>query len=298
MPSIFIFGLFPEDSGKTVFSSALARGFVNSGIRACVFKPRSGHSLWHQYDAFLKCREAGRLFCEDIIKLRKACRSRMPFEVLNPIDALMAPLNASRFIEHKTVNQLYIFEEDVFLHLVAERYTICKDDELRNILCVNRRVEESNIALNDPEYLEGLKRRADKIIYLHNSDDWSRTFEDYGSEAIMSCYGRISGEYSHIIVEGYNDAVCPGGELRYDLVVGVAPGAAIFYDADEFHKILEIHKSLGKNPTALRAKDIIKYLRGRIMPIPPLPSSHLKDYDLLSRDLSHLVDLALNSVGD
>jgi predicted P-loop ATPase/GTPase len=64
LPSIFVFGLFSDSAGKTVVSSALARGFANKGLDVTVFKPRSGHSFWYQYDAFLNCKEEGRLFRE------------------------------------------------------------------------------------------------------------------------------------------------------------------------------------------------------------------------------------------
>jgi predicted P-loop ATPase/GTPase len=95
---VFVFGLFSHSPGKTVASSALARGLLNDGFNVGVFKPRSGHSMWHQYEAFLKCRAEGRLFCEDIMKLKEASRCPLPYEVLNPIDALMSPLKVEKFL--------------------------------------------------------------------------------------------------------------------------------------------------------------------------------------------------------
>lgn len=296
MRSVFVFGLLPESPGKTVISSALTRGMINRGIKTCVFKPRSGHNFWYQYDVFLKCKKEGRLFCEDIVKLRRACKNSLPFEVLNPVDALMGPLNAEEFIERKMVDQLYLFEDDVFLHLIAERYTICKD-KIENVLCINTRAIRSRLVMTDLEYVRELEKHADKVLYLNSSDEWNSIFQDYGPKAIRSCYRRISEKSDYAIVEGFNDAVCPEESLRYDLVIGVAPGVIIFYDAKDFHDVIETFKDLGKDPRSLRAKDIIKYLKKvKTLSIPALPSSHLKDYDVLSKDLNQVVESALDMI--
>jgi len=293
MRSVFVFGFLPESPGKTVISSALARGLKNRGIRTCVFKPRSGHNLWYQHDAFLRCKKEGRLFCEDIIKLRRACGSSLPIEVLNPVDALMSPLDVRGFLERNAVSRLYLLEQDVFSHLVAERYTICKD-KVKHILCVNMKALEPRFVMTDLEYIRKLKEHADKILYLNSLDEWSSIFKDYGPKAIRSCYRKISEEADYLIVEGFNDAVCPEKSLRYDLVIGVAPGIAVFYDAEDFHAIIETLQDLGKDPRSLRAENVIKYLQKmKVLPIPALPSSYIKDYDALSKKLNRIVDLTL-----
>jgi len=293
MRSVFVFGLLPESPGKTVISSALARGLTNRGIRTCVFKPRSGHSFWYQHDVFRRCKKEGRLFCEDIIKLRKACRCSMPIEVLNPVDALMSPLDVRGFLERNAVSQLYLFEQDVFLHLVAERYTICKDG-IKHLLCINMKALESHFIMTDSEYIRKLEKRADKVLYLNSLDEWNSVFKDYGSEAIRSCYQEVSEKADYVIVEGFNDAVCPEKSLRYNLVIGVAPGIVIFYDAKNFHAVVETLEDLGKDPRGLRAEDVLKYLKKvKILQIPALPSSYLKNYDRLSEKLDQVIEFTI-----
>jgi len=293
MCSVFVFGLLPESPGKTVISSALARGMMNRGIRTCVFKPRSGHNFWYQYDVSLRCRKEGRLFCEDIIKLRKASRCLLPIEVLNPVDALMSPLNIKGFLERNAINQLYLFEPDVFLHLIAERYTICKD-RIEHLLCINVRSLRSRFVMTDIGYVRKLEKHADKVMYLNSLDEWNGIFKDYGSKAIRSCYRKVSEKAGYVIVEGFNDAVCPEKSLRYDLVIGVAPGVTVFYDAENFHTILETLETLGKDSRSLRAEDVVKYLKKKkVLSIPALPSSYLKNYDKLSEKLDRIVDAAL-----
>jgi len=292
VPSIFIFGLFPEDSGKTIVSSALARGLVNRGIKTCVFKPRSGHNYWRQYDAYLKCKEKGRLFCEDIIKLRKACRCSLPLEVLNPVDALMSPLDVKKFIDEKKIDYLYLLAENIFSHLVVERYTTC-ENRVENILCINAEAVRTRSAIIDEEYLRRLENHADEIIYVNSVEEWNGIFQKYSPRAIRSCYEKISRKFEYIIVEGFNDAVCPDETLRYDLTIGVAPGIIVFYDAEIFHKALRILGEI-KDSKTLRAQDIIKYLKERkVLTMPALPSSHLRNYNILSGDLSKIVDLSI-----
>ena len=292
MPSIFIFGLFPEDSGKTIISSALARGLINRGIKTCVFKPRSGHNFWHQYDAYLKCRKKGRLFCEDIIKLRRACKCSLPPEILNPVDALMSPLNTKKFIDEKTINHLYLLDENIFSHLIVERYTIC-ENRAENIFCINAETTRTRSVIIDEEYLHKLESQADEIIYVNSLEEWNSVSQRYSPRAIRSCYKKISEKFEYIIIEGFNDAVCPDETLRYDLTIGVAPGVAIFYDAETFQKALRILGEI-RDPKTLRARDVIKYLKKKeISSIPALPSSHLRNFDTLSRDLNKIVDLSI-----
>ena len=294
MYSIFVFGLLPESSGKTVISSALARGMVNRGIRTGVFKPRSGHSFWYQYDVLLECKKEERLFCEDIIKLKSACRSPLPAEILNPVDALMSPLNVKEFLKRNTINMLYLLEQDTFLHMIAERYTIICKGEIQNILCINTRSLKSRFVIADLEYIRRLEKSADRVLYINSLDEWNNVFKCYSQEAISSCYQKVSEKADYVIVEGFNDAVCPEKSLQYDLVIGVAPGVSIFYDAEAFHEVLETLESLGKDPRNLRAEDVLKYLKKKkTLSIPALPSPYLKDYDRLSEKLAPLVDLTL-----
>ena len=140
--------------------------------------------------------------------------------------------------------------------------------------------------MTDLEYIRKLEEHADKVLYLNSSDEWNNIFQDYGPKAICSCHQKVSEKADYVIIEGFNDAVCPEKSLQYDLVIGVAPGVIIFYDAENFHRTLKTFEDLGKDPRSLRAKDVIKYLRKvKILRIPALPSQYLKNYDALSKSL-------------
>jgi len=293
LTSIFVFGLFPEDSGKTVISTAIARGLLNEGSRVGVFKPRSGHNLWYQYESFLKCKSEGRLFCEDIMKLMEASRCYLSPEILNPIDALMSVFNVETFLKRRRVGQMYILESEVFSHLVVERYTILEDGEVRRILLINERNLKGDLTLLDSDYIERLEANSDQVIALKSLNEWSSLYRSLAPTSIRSCYDTLNKKFEDIVIEGYNDAIAPDFQLirDVDIVVGVAPGVALFYDSGEFKKLIDTLRSLGRDPASLRAEDVVRYLKYyEVFKVPPIPRERLTDYDELCRRLKTIVD--------
>lgn len=298
MPSVFVFGLLPDSAGKTIVSSALARGLVNQGVHAAVFKPRSGHSLWYQHETFLKCKEEGRLFCEDVVKLREASRCHLPLEVLNPVDALMGPLNFKSFLERNALEYLYLLQPDVFSHLLVERYTLCRERGKENVICINEGAIKPGSTMLDTNYLVKLENDARKVLRIGSLKEWNMVFKRFAYSAMRTAYQEVSSVFDHVVVEGFNDAVCPEPTLHHDMVIGVAPGIAIFYDAEEFCRVLETMSKLGKDPGALRARDIVKFLKEtETMTIPPLEQDCLDDYDKLSERLNKLVTKTVRNLG-
>jgi len=297
LASVFVFGPLSDSAGKTTVCSALARGLVNEGLNVAAFKPRSGHSLWYQRDAFLKCEEEGRLFCEDIVKLREASKSVLPLEVLNPVDALMSPLDSRSFLQQNAVGRLYLLQSSAFSHLAVERYTLCKESGMDNVLCVNEEAISSGSTMLDTNYLLNLERNASKVISIRSLGEWNRIFGKFGPLAMRTGYQRVSERFNCVVVEGFNDAVCPEPTLRHDVIIGVAPGVAVFYDVERFYDVLETMSELGKDPAALRAEDVAKFLKeAEILTIPPVQRECLRDCDKLSRRLNNLVATTLHYV--
>lgn len=294
---VFVFGFFPYSSGKTVVSAGLARGFLNRGLRVGVFKPRSGHNMWYQYDAFLKCKSEGRLFCEDIIKLSEASKCSLSYEILNPVDALMAPLNLETFFRLDLIDWMYTCEEEVFHHLLAERYTMVKDGNITNTLLLNESNLKRKLILQDESYIDSLSNSMDKIIPIHNVDEWNSYYKKLASKSIYSCYSTLKVNYDILVIEGYNDAVVP--ELRIvreaDIIIGVSPGVAVLYEVNEFRKVVDGLMSLGKDAETLRSKDVVKFIRNfSILRIQPLLDKDLKDYDKLASKLEKLEEKVLS----
>jgi len=105
--------------------------------------------------------------------------------------------------------------------------------------------------------------------------------------------------YENIIIEGFNDAVSPEPRIFHDVdvVVGVAPGVAVFYDSKDFKRVIEAMAKLGKDPRSLRAKEVIKYVKVLdVLNIPPLSQEHLIDYDRLSEKLEEVIEHVKSSL--
>lgn len=295
MRAILVFGLFAEDSGKTVAASALCRGLKNKGWRVAPFKPRSGHNLWYQYDAYEACKQEGRLYCEDIIKLKEASDCNLPYELLNPVDALLAPIEARGFLKERREREMYILEENSYTHLLVERYTHW-DGGLRLRVLVNQRWS-ANRLLRDEGHLEELIEGAEEVISVTSLDEWSEAYRRMAPRCISSCMDRVSKSCDIMIVEGYNDAACPTSDTQYDAVIGVAPGVAVFYNPQDYFRVLEAYRGLGRDPMELRAREMIPFLKPEgFVNIPPIRREELENYDILSERLSSLVDAAFRNV--
>jgi len=285
-----VFGLLPDSPGKTLVSRAIVRGLINRGLDVGVFKPRSGHSYWYQYDAFLKCREEGQLFCQDIIELREARGGdTLPYVLTNPVDALISPLRVDDYLLGKDWNQFYINEYQTFLHLVMERYTICSSD-ISNIICINS-AGIKDVLFSEETFVKEVISKASETIQIDSLEKWNQIYENLSSKAILSCYRKVCEEHGNVLIEGYNDAVCPNPSLRYNLVIGVAPGVAIFYEPERFTQIIKFMKDSGKDPLGLRAENILEYARDiKTIRVPSLVSEEKNDTDTLSQKLSSVVD--------
>lgn len=258
------------------------------------FKPRSGHNLWYQYDAYEKCRSEGRLYCEDIIKLRAASRCSLAHELLNPIDALLAPIEARGFLEEGRGREIYLLEEDTYSHLIVERYTHW-DGGLRHRMLINERWSSRRL-LMDEGHLQRLLAEAEEVIRVKSIEEWGDTYRRLASPSILTCMGEISRSCELLVVEGYNDAACPI-KVEYQIVIGAAPGVAAFYNPEEYSTVLEVYRSLGREPLELRARDVIPFLKPEgFVEISPLKRAELEDYDRLSEKLSPLVEATLMSV--
>ena len=287
--SLLIFGLLPHDSGKTTVASAICRGLHKAGVMVVPFKPRAGHNLWYQYDAYLRCRSEGRLYCEDITKLRKASCCTLPYELLNPIDALFTPLKAKNLLEEGMGRELYLLEEDIYTHLIVERYTVW-DGGMRHIIVLNRGLSTHRL-LVDEDYLNALRADAEEVVEIDNMEEWSGIHGRLSKRAISTCLGEVLESCEALIVEGYNDAASPTPEIKYDAIIGVSPGSAIFYDPDDYLEMLSAYRELGREPMELRAENVVPLLKpDGFVDIPPLRRWELMDYDRLAERLSHLIE--------
>lgn len=293
---IYVFGLFQTSPGKTTVSTALCRGLLKRGCKVSPFKPRSGHNLWFQRGSFNKCKVEARLYCEDIIRLKEAARCYLPYEILNPVDALMAPLDARTFLNKNYMREMYIKDENTFNHLLVERYTSWREGMARSTVCVNDKNRLGD-ALTDRDYIRQLMEKSDEVLKIKDEAGWNSVFITLAPRSISTCGRRIAEEYEVMVVEGFNDAVCPAPELRYEAVLGVGPGAAALYNPDDFERAIKVKSMIGSEPMDLRSRDIVNFIKPKkIMTVPALDKKDINDFDRLSKKLGELVDDVLREI--
>lgn len=276
MKSVFVFGLFEGSPGKTTFSCGLLHRLMEVGLDPVPLKARSGHNYWYQHNEFLPCINEGRIYCSDIIKLKEASGAEEPYEVLNPIDTLITPLNTGYYLNNETARSLYLADSDLFNHLAAERHTVIKNKKpLHTIL-----IKKTRAHLLSSETLEKISMRADRILAIGNMNDWTRYYKQNANQAISTCTDSLKN-HQVMVSEGFCDIIYPAPIIKHDVIVAVAPGNVVIYDPKRFDKAVRYHTVEGKNQ--FKASEIIPYLKPReIHSIPPLTKRELSDFERLS----------------
>lgn len=287
MTAIYVFGIFEASPGKTTVASALLRGLSKAGVDIAPLKPRSGHDFWYQHDSFLRCKEEGRLYCADIIKLKKASKCGLPYEVLNPLDTLIAPLDAGWFLKSDRIRELYLRHGDEYTKFILERYTIAEEEEHSSFFCVNEINDEG--ALGDEEYINRVTK-GKKVYRIKSSEEWTRVYNKYAQRSVESCAERIRLDHENLLVESFSDEVYMTPGVEYDAAIGVGPGIATLYPIDKLEKVLDI-KTREESMETVKASKILPLMTpDSTVDLPPLSEEELKDYDLLSCEMEELTD--------
>ncbi|MEM3637056.1 MAG: hypothetical protein QXZ21_06885, partial [Thermoproteota archaeon] len=85
---ISVLGAKEFDSGKTTLSTSLILTLIKKGKSAIGFKPIAGHECIEQYDFYLKNIQESKLYGHDAYFLRIASQTKLPIEVINPVDVM------------------------------------------------------------------------------------------------------------------------------------------------------------------------------------------------------------------
>ena len=289
---MFVFGLFEDSPGKTTFSRGLLHSLSEAGLKPAPLKARAGHNYWYQYDMLQPCLKEGRLYCSDIIKLREASGIDEAYELLNPIDTLVTPLDSRHYLENEKPRSLFLANKDLFNHFSMERHTKVEDDKINNTILIR----ETPIHLVPEKTLEKLYGNADKIIKIQNLEKWGRFYEKTANESITSCTNHLkTKDYDVMVSEGFCDIIYNAPRIEHDFIVGVSPGYTVKYNPKRFSKVIEYKASEGK--TQFKASEIISYLKPeKINRISPLTSSELKDLDRVSEAYGETIDSIISQV--
>ncbi|MBD3171324.1 hypothetical protein GF326_02515 [Candidatus Bathyarchaeota archaeon] len=289
MDSVFVFGLFADSPGKTTFSIGLLHEMREWGISVAPLKGRASHSFWHHYNAFERCLGEGRLYSRDVVKLRDAADCDEVFEVLNPIDALVSPLDPKLYLEEGRMRNLYLDRGNLFNNFVLERYTHVKGGEVVNRFLVRRDSRQ----LIDEGIIDTVLEGADEVIEVDSLSEWSEVYNRSSAVSIVNCVSYLGNMYDFLVAESFTDIIYPAPDYEHVAVIGVAPGSAVHYDPVRLKRAVELQSGGGQ----ARAMDVVHFLEPeKVHELPALNDEERMNPTKVAQAYSEAIEWVLNKL--
>ena len=171
---IFVFGLYEEDSGKTLLALQLIRALKEVGTSIVPFKPMSGHNLWRQYENLEKNVKMKKLFSYDLDRLRNASGTSYPHEILNPVCILTSPYNVKLYIENDASPKSYL-KESLYRNFMLGRITQCSNESVSNLYLVNE--QRIPFLLHHEDIINSLLENADETKAISSEDEFLKYYQ-------------------------------------------------------------------------------------------------------------------------
>jgi predicted P-loop ATPase/GTPase len=226
---ILVLGLQPNDAGKTTLCKALIHGFKATGVGLVPFKPHSGIGYWSQFDTFQRNLVNGRLLSRDIMDLEAAAESKIPLEVLNPVNRLSHPVPDTGMPE----------ENLAFQEFIAERFTYHDGLAHKNVYYLNGAINFTRLRDMQTYFLK-VKRDAEKTYFIRNFEELVEAYSKNFEKATSSCYSRLAN--MPLIVESFNDAAFPFNQAdECDTILCVASNTILQFEANRYFDAIEAH---------------------------------------------------------
>jgi len=226
---ILVVGFQTNDAGKTTLCKALIYGLKEAGVTLVPFKPHSGIGYWSQFDVFQRNLENGTLLSSDIMSLEAAAQSRIPLEVLNPVNRLSCPVPDTGMMEEKLA----------FQEFIAERFTHHDGVAHRNIYYLNGALNLSR--LRDMQtFFVRMRRNAERTHFIRKFEDLVEAYSKNFDRATSSCYACLGN--MPLVVESFNDAAYPFNHAGdCDTVLCVASNTILWFDGRRYFEAIESH---------------------------------------------------------
>jgi len=273
---VLIAGLLRRSSGKTTLALALAKYLRELGYVVGVFKPLSVHNWYYQYDTSVENVKERLLFSEDIMKLARAVRTKLPYDVLNPVHGVIFPPNPL-LLRYKLVARYYLYLEDRLMAMPLVRFTLCSDVKT-NVYAVNREVLNRDHLYYDPDYISSVLESANIVLDVYTTEQMYKVMEIYAPASILSCYSHLKRSSDVTIIESFSNVAAPSVHvLDVDLVLIIGPGVVMTYDGRSYSKAILLYSSL-RSVVDISTQDIVNLVSPlKVFSVSPL----LKD-DLLN----------------
>jgi len=259
---VLITGLLERKTGKTYLASAMLYALRTLGFKPGFFKPLSIHNWFTEYDTTVENLRFKSLFSKDVATLSRIVKMKDPYELLNPVDFLTAPLDPTVFINARVPDMYYSFSYDLLKTTLMARFTKYEDGVLYNKYLINEWALRRNILLVDEELIDRITRNADEITTIDATKAFVHLINKNFINSINTCLKAIENKYQIVVIESYGDLAWPlPRETRVSMVLAVAPGRVLIYEASKFKIAVELKKPLRGLPTNVRLSDIIGLLK-------------------------------------
>lgn len=281
---VLVVGLLPYDSGKTWFTTALAKSLIRNSMRVSVYKPVSAHNAWYQYATVVRSKELGILVGSDVISyLDLGLINVNDVPLINPIDILAAPRDAKDYL-NSLDNYLHDLE-DLTKQMVLVRLTRCQDTTYTHYVVM----ENINLIVDSlKDELVNLSKmlKAKEINLSHLLNLLRSSWMDLN---LSMCLSKLRTGRDLIIVESFSDSITPYiGLLDYvDAIVVVYPGGAlILEDLNLVRNAIKervrlygdfILKTSSIMRQGVRVKKVVK-LEPRLNIVGTLPDDFIKEF--------------------
>jgi predicted P-loop ATPase/GTPase len=275
---ILVVGLQTHDAGKTTLCKALIHGFKNFDVNLVPFKPHSGISYWTQFNAFQESLARGVMLSSDIMELEEAAHSKLPLELLNPVNRLSSPTLYREAAEEKLA----------FRELVAERFTHYDGNICRSIYYLNGTINTSRMRGMKDLFL-AIKSNAEKVIFIRNFQQLVKAYVDNFEKATGSCYRHLQGK--PLIMESFNDAAYPFSRTEdCNVVLCASSNTVLRFKGREYFKAIEL-RGQQKPKAQLTTADVYSStLVERKYELQPLTNGERKDPARLAANYSEIID--------
>lgn len=268
---LLVNGVLTHDSGKTWFSSLLARSLISEGFKVGIYKPVAGHNAWTQYNTVVRSKELKLLVGADVLTYLDLGLVKVgELMIANPVDLLMAPLDVVKYMNSGALYKYAVDLLNQFKQIVLARITSCEHNTSEHFII------SSNLSyLTDP-LISDLKELSITLEARDISiDDLIKTLRSQQVEDEMNaCLKKICEGVDVVIVESFNDAFTPYPSLLNHIsqVISVSQGRAILFKDVISIKTVVKEMLMAVGDEGLKALNII----GRLTPslvidIPPSP---------------------------
>ncbi|RLE66649.1 MAG: hypothetical protein DRJ38_01020 [Thermoprotei archaeon] len=259
---MLITGLLEKNSGKTYLAAAILYALRKLGFKPGFFKPISIHNWFTDYDTTLDNLRSKSLYCKDVAMLSQIARIRIPYELLNPIHFLTAPLDPCVFINARVPDMYYSFSYDLLKTTIIARFSRYEEERLYNIYLFNEWALQRNILLIDEEILDRITRNADEVLRVNAIKNFVYLMNKNFLNSTHTCLKAIEDKHHVIIVESYSNVAWPlPPQIQVAFVLAVSPGRVLIYEASKFKMAVELKKPLRGLYTNVKLSDIIGLLK-------------------------------------